>query len=135
VVGPDSVPQYKNSVILKGIPLVFGHYPLPFAHVEIFGPMGWMVGGAASTPALEYSAMRPNELARSRQGFELQFRPGNETQEISHVFINTPNASYEERVVMDKVGEGWEFDARLFKAASKTPIKVLTSPGFPKGLK
>lgn len=81
---------------------------------------------------LEFPGIAPNELARSRQGVSIQFKPGNANQAVGHIFINTSNGSYDEIIDMEEVGDTWEYDARLFRGTQKQPLRVFSSSGFPK---
>jgi hypothetical protein len=132
-IGENALEGYKNTVIVNAFPRVFGHYSLPFAHVEVVGPEGWVFGGASPNPSLEYQAIGPNELLRSRQGMSVKYPQAKHTNDTIHVLINTSNGSYEELIRVEKIGEKWVFGARLYKVGKKAPLRTVTSSGFPKG--
>jgi hypothetical protein len=132
-IGSDALEGYKNSLIVQGFPRVVGHYALPSAHVEVTGPMGWVIGGPTSTPSIEYQDLKPNELVRSRQGFSIKSAL-NPAKQVFHVLINTSNGSYEQVILVEKIGEQWEFGTRIYKAPRGKPLRVVGSRGLPKVL-
>jgi hypothetical protein len=83
---------------------------------------------------MEYQGFAPNELARSRQSLSIKYAQEKNTKEVFHIFINTPNGSYEERILIEKIGEQWEFGARLYKAGKKKPLRISASKRFPKDM-
>lgn len=126
VFGDNAIAEYKNSVLLQAFPKVFGHYTIPYAHVEVVGPTGWTIGGASGVPPIEYQGMRPNELARSRQGLSIKFYPKG-AQAVFHVFINTANGSYDEIIILNKNAKGsWDMNAKLYRGTEKKPLYALT---------
>jgi hypothetical protein len=129
-IGDNALPEYKNSLILNAYPLVIGKYSLPFAHVEVLGPKGYLIGGGSGVSSVEYQGMRPSEVLRSRQGLSFKFYPDSDDL-FFQIFTNLANGSYSELIELKKVGERWEYESRIYRASGRTPLKEARSKNFP----
>jgi hypothetical protein len=127
ITGPfdiDSGSIKKGMMFGNTVPHFVGKYPLSNVSVSTFGPFGY------ARNELEYGTIRAHQLGKPIAAPYLYFWPDKEQQDFVF-FINTSNGSYNQVIIVKKLGGKWLWASRLSKYGRKQPLRTWHAPGFP----
>lgn len=133
IAGPTAIdiPEVKKGAMIVTTRLEFvGAYPLRDVKLRVFGTLGHHVEN------FDYGNVFPPQLGSVQASPDLTFSP-DETQHFFYIFVEASNGSYEEMVLVHKVGNTWLWACNLSKATgglihpSVVQLRTWAAPGFP----